>query len=175
MLTGMKTPTKDGSTSGRDVNGSPEYKTCDQSVLVAQAAKEDQKDTNGDISDLAEGFIRAHKAIRLKVDSLLSDVMDLLDRAVQWFAQAIPAGPKMAEYLKCTLPLRPCEVSPSVIHELKGGKEPTYCEVHKELAGLSVHLRLVMQLLQTPEYPEATASRARNQHRRIKYPQTDSD
>ena len=43
VLNGVPTPTKDGTTGGRDVNGSPEYKTCDQSMLDAQA-KETQRE-----------------------------------------------------------------------------------------------------------------------------------
>jgi hypothetical protein len=137
VLNGVPTPTKDGSTGGRDVNGSPEYKTCDQSMLDAQAAKENQRDVIGDISAMADGFIKAHKEFRLTVNSPLGDAMDLLDRVIKWFAPAIPAGPKMAEYLRRALPLRPCEVSASVIHELRNGKVPTYGEVQQELEGLS--------------------------------------
>jgi hypothetical protein len=44
VLNGVPTPTKDGSTGGRDVKGSPEYKTCDQSMLDAQDAKENQRE-----------------------------------------------------------------------------------------------------------------------------------
>jgi hypothetical protein len=138
VLNGLPTPTKDGSTGGHEMNGSPEYKTCDQSVLDAQAAKENQRVVNEDVSDLADKFIRGHKEFRLKVDSPIGDVMDLLDRVVKWFAPAIPAGPTMAEYLKHTLPLRPYEVSASVIHELRSGNVPTYVAVQQELDGLSV-------------------------------------
>jgi hypothetical protein len=135
---GIATPTKGGHSSDHEGHGSPEYKKGDQSMLAVQAAKENQRADSDAVSKLGDEFITAHSGFRLTEASSLGEVMGLFSRAVDWFAKAIPKGPSFSAFMRQVMPLDPCRVSPSVVHELKGGRAPAYFEVQRELAAVVV-------------------------------------